>query len=173
MSRPTQIASMRLKQKWHAIIATAGTARRRMTGRSGPTVSEPAGRATVAMEAEARGAEGGGSTRERPPSFRTDPAAEAGLQPVRSPVTTPFARDRALDTRHQLLRPLLHPQPRHPPEFADVVGNHGDPIRHGDRRDQEIPLADRATAQCEPEATVTFRRLAIERYDLKGRPRPE
>src|SRR5205809_4015588 len=36
-----------------------------------------------------------------PPSFRTDPAAEAGLQPVRSPVTTLFARDRALDARHQ------------------------------------------------------------------------
>src|SRR6184192_3797358 len=47
MSRPTQIESMRLKEKWHAIIATAGAASRRITGRSGPTVSEPCGRATV------------------------------------------------------------------------------------------------------------------------------
>src|SRR5438094_869971 len=47
MSRPTQIESMRLKEKWHAIIATAGAASRRITGRSGPTVSEPGGRATV------------------------------------------------------------------------------------------------------------------------------
>ena len=34
--------SIRLNVKWHAIIATAGTARRNTTGRSGPTVSEPA-----------------------------------------------------------------------------------------------------------------------------------
>src|SRR5438046_10530242 len=47
MSRPTQIESMRLKEKWHAIIATAGAASRRITGRSGPTVSEPGVRATV------------------------------------------------------------------------------------------------------------------------------
>src|SRR5256885_11528614 len=45
--RSTQIASMRLKQKWHAIIATAGAASRRITGRSGPTVSAPADRAVV------------------------------------------------------------------------------------------------------------------------------
>ena len=34
--------SMRLKEKWHAIMATAGAASRNTTGRSGPVVSEPA-----------------------------------------------------------------------------------------------------------------------------------
>src|SRR5438876_11964441 len=97
MSRPTQIASMRLKQKWHAIIATAGTARRRMTGRSGPRVSEPAGRATVVMEAEATEAGGGGSTREGcRPSGRTP---QARLGATRSALTT---RDLTLETRHVL-----------------------------------------------------------------------
>src|ERR1044072_7843204 len=33
--------SMMLNERWHAIIATAGTARRSTTGRSGPTVSAP------------------------------------------------------------------------------------------------------------------------------------
>src|SRR5437879_3609540 len=42
MSRPTQMLSIRLKEKWHAIIATAGAASRNTTGRSGPVVSEPA-----------------------------------------------------------------------------------------------------------------------------------
>src|SRR5712664_314302 len=42
MSRPTQMLSIRLKEKWHAIIATAGTARRSTTGRNGPTVRDPA-----------------------------------------------------------------------------------------------------------------------------------
>src|SRR2546428_9611994 len=42
MSRPTQMLSIRLKEKWHAIIATAGAASRRTIGRSGPVVSEPA-----------------------------------------------------------------------------------------------------------------------------------
>src|SRR3989442_8445845 len=65
MSLPTQMLSIRLKQKWHAIIATAGAARRRMTGRSGPTVRVPGGRARVVMGAEGTGAGGGGSTRGR------------------------------------------------------------------------------------------------------------
>ena len=34
--------SIRLNEKWQAIIATAGTARRNTTGRSGPTVRDPA-----------------------------------------------------------------------------------------------------------------------------------
>src|SRR5882762_9936975 len=42
MRRPTQMLSIRLKEKWHAIIATAGAASPRTTGRSGPVVSEPA-----------------------------------------------------------------------------------------------------------------------------------
>src|SRR2546425_4743667 len=42
MSRPTQMLSIRLKEKWHAIIATAGAASRKTTDRSGPVVSEPA-----------------------------------------------------------------------------------------------------------------------------------
>src|SRR5213592_5129507 len=42
MSRPTQMLSIRLKEKWHAIIATAGAASRKTTGRSGPVVSDPA-----------------------------------------------------------------------------------------------------------------------------------
>src|SRR2546422_3692656 len=42
MSRPTQMLSIRLKEKWHAIIATAGAASRKTTGRSGPAVSAPA-----------------------------------------------------------------------------------------------------------------------------------
>src|SRR5712671_7627758 len=41
MSRPTQMLSIRLKEKWHAIIATAGAASRRTTGRSAPVVSDP------------------------------------------------------------------------------------------------------------------------------------
>src|SRR5690242_15590349 len=57
------MASMRLKQKWHAIIATAGMASFRMTGRSGPTVSEPGVPATLVMAPEATGAPGRGSTR--------------------------------------------------------------------------------------------------------------
>src|SRR5213592_2174630 len=53
--------SIRLKQKWHAIIATAGAARRRMTGRSGPTVRVPAGRArVVTVQRQGAGAGGGG-----------------------------------------------------------------------------------------------------------------
>src|SRR2546422_11291097 len=56
------MASMRLKQKWHAIMATAGAASFRMTGRSGPTVSEPGVRATLVMAPEATGAPGRGST---------------------------------------------------------------------------------------------------------------
>src|SRR2546425_8958207 len=42
MSRPTQMLSIRLKEKWHAIIATAGAASRKTMGRSGPVVSAPA-----------------------------------------------------------------------------------------------------------------------------------
>src|SRR5712664_4637239 len=34
--------SIRLNEKWQAIIATAGTARRSTTGRNGPTVRDPA-----------------------------------------------------------------------------------------------------------------------------------
>src|SRR5438093_2329333 len=34
--------SIRLNEKWQAIIATAGAARRSTTGRSGPTVRDPA-----------------------------------------------------------------------------------------------------------------------------------
>src|SRR5437879_10742149 len=63
MSLPTQMLSIRLKQKWHAIIATAGAARRRMTGRSGPTVSVPAGRARV-VTVKGRPLSGIGGTRD-------------------------------------------------------------------------------------------------------------
>src|SRR2546427_1756081 len=42
MSRPPQMLSIRLKEKWHAIIATAGAASRKTMGRSGPVVSAPA-----------------------------------------------------------------------------------------------------------------------------------
>src|SRR2546427_3371733 len=38
----TTLFRSRLKEKWHAIIATAGAASRKTTGRSGPVVSEPA-----------------------------------------------------------------------------------------------------------------------------------
>src|SRR2546422_8244397 len=57
---------MRLKEKWQAIIATAGAASRRMTGRSGPTVSDPRrGRSTVVMAPQATGAGRQGSTSAR------------------------------------------------------------------------------------------------------------
>src|SRR5256712_7249208 len=56
------MASMRLKQKWHAIIATAGAASFRMTGRSGPTVSAPGVRVVLVMAPEATGGPGRGST---------------------------------------------------------------------------------------------------------------
>src|SRR2546430_13646798 len=56
------MASMRLKQKWHAIIATAGAASFRMTGRSGPTVSAPGVRVVLIMAPEATGAPARGST---------------------------------------------------------------------------------------------------------------
>src|SRR6266480_1611062 len=51
------MASMRLKQKWHAIIATAGAASFRMTGRSAPGV-----RVVLIMAPEATGAPAWGST---------------------------------------------------------------------------------------------------------------
>src|SRR2546430_17671697 len=41
MSRPTQMLSIRLKEKWQAIMATAGAASRNTTGRSGPVVRDP------------------------------------------------------------------------------------------------------------------------------------
>src|SRR6266550_4974297 len=41
MSRPTQMLSIRLKEKWQAIMATAGAASRNATGRSGPVVRDP------------------------------------------------------------------------------------------------------------------------------------
>src|SRR5690349_22526393 len=63
MRWPTHIESMRLNEKWQAIIATAGAASFRMTGRRGPTVSEPGVRATLVMAPEATGAPGRGSTR--------------------------------------------------------------------------------------------------------------
>src|SRR5438132_13287956 len=56
------MASMRLKQKWHAIIATAGAASFRMTGRSGPMVRAPGVRVVLVMAPEATGAPGRGST---------------------------------------------------------------------------------------------------------------
>src|SRR5205807_2154679 len=59
MSRPTQIESIRLKQKWQAIIATAGAASCRMTGRSGPTVSDPGTRVALVMAPEATALRGG------------------------------------------------------------------------------------------------------------------
>src|SRR5437879_12577049 len=60
---------MRLNEKWHAIMATAGTASRRITGGRGPTVSEPGVRATVVMVREATAADGGGATRQRTLGF--------------------------------------------------------------------------------------------------------
>src|SRR3989442_6497 len=54
------MASMRLKQKWHAIIATAGAASFRMTGWSGPTVSAPGVRVVLAMARKLPGRRPGG-----------------------------------------------------------------------------------------------------------------
>src|SRR2546428_10547663 len=51
---------MRLREKWPAIIATAGAASRRITGRSGPTVSEPGVRATVVTLGKLPGRRPGG-----------------------------------------------------------------------------------------------------------------
>src|SRR5438105_12263710 len=48
INRPTQMLSIRLNEKWQAIIATAGAARRSTTGRSGPTVRDPEGGAAAA-----------------------------------------------------------------------------------------------------------------------------
>src|SRR6266550_4678365 len=48
MSRPTQMLSIKLKEKWHAIIATAGAARLRTARRNGPTVRRPGWLAGVA-----------------------------------------------------------------------------------------------------------------------------
>src|SRR5205807_362988 len=86
MSRPTQIESIRLKQKWQAIIATAGAASCRMTGRSGPTVSDPGARVTLVMAPQATGAWRRGSTRRRgaPPY--------SGSVGVRRRRTAPLAR---------------------------------------------------------------------------------
>src|SRR5881396_1882949 len=75
------MASMRLKQKWHAIIATAGAASFRMTGRSGPTVSAPGVRVVLIMAPEATGAPARGST-----SWFFDPVATACLAVVQRAV---------------------------------------------------------------------------------------
>src|SRR6266550_3763215 len=48
MRRPTQMLSIKLKEKWHAIIATAGAARLRTARRNGPTVRRPGWLAGVA-----------------------------------------------------------------------------------------------------------------------------
>src|SRR5207247_6407012 len=75
------MASMRLKQKWHAILATAGAARFRMPGRSGPTVSAPGVRVVLIMAPEATGAPARGST-----SGFFDPVATACLAVVQRAV---------------------------------------------------------------------------------------
>src|SRR5438094_9365558 len=94
------MASMRLKQKWHAIIATAGAASFRMTGRSGPTVSAPGVRVVLIMAPEATGAPARGST-----SGLVDPVATACLAVVQRAVRgiqqrlerRPVARQRCHD----------------------------------------------------------------------------
>src|SRR3989442_1008026 len=102
------MASMRLKQKWHAIIATAGAASFRMTGRSGPTVSAPGVRVVLVMAPEATGAPGRGST-----SGFFSPVATAGLGVVQ----------RAIRRVHERL------------ERRPVARMHGHADAHGERRD--------------------------------------
>src|SRR6266513_4084129 len=106
------MASMRLKQKWHAIIATAGAASFRMTGRSGPTVRAPGVRVVLVMAPEATGAPGRGST-----SRFFYPAATAGFGVVQRTV-------RGIQERL---------------ERRPVARMHGDPDAHGERRLFAVP----------------------------------
>src|SRR3989454_1986808 len=109
------MASMRLKQKGHAIIATAGAASLRMTGRSGPTVSAPGVRVVLVMAPEATGAPGRGST-----SGFFCPAVAACLGVVQRAVRgveerlerRPVARVHGDADAHRERRPLA--VPRHP-----------------------------------------------------------
>src|SRR3989475_6716541 len=106
------MASMRLKQKWHAIIATAGAASFRMTGRSGPTVSAPGVRVVLIMAPEATGAPAWGST-----SGFFAPAATACLAVVQRAV-----------------RGVQEPLERGP-----VARMHGHADAHGERRLLAVP----------------------------------
>src|SRR5437660_9906355 len=106
------MASMRLKQKWHAIIATAGAASFRMTGRSGPTVSAPGVRVVLIMAPEATGAPARGST-----SGFFDPVATACLAVVQ--------------------RAILGIQDRL--ELGPVARMHGHTDAHGERRLLAVP----------------------------------
>src|SRR5256886_3724730 len=108
------MASMRWKQKWHAIIATAGAASFRMTGRSGPTVSAPGVRVVLIMAPEATGAPARGST-----SGFFDPVATACLAVVQRAVRGvqerlergPVARMHGHADAHGERRPLPRPRP--------------------------------------------------------------
>src|SRR2546426_5008456 len=106
------MASMRLKQKWHAIIATAGAASFRMTGRSGPTVSAPGVRVVLVMAPEATGGPGRGST-----SGFFCPGAAACLAVVQRAV-------RGVQERL---------------ERRPVARMHGHPDAHGERRLRPVP----------------------------------
>src|SRR5256884_6084988 len=106
------MASMRLKQKWHAIIAPAGAASFRMTGRSGPTVSAPGVRVVLIMAPEATGAPAWGST-----SGFFAPAATACLAVVQRAV-----------------RGVQEPLERGP-----VARMHGHADAHGERRLLAVP----------------------------------
>src|SRR5207245_9282741 len=106
------MASMRLKQKWHAIIATAGAASFRMTGRSGPTVSAPGVRVVLIMAPEATGAPARGST-----SGFFDPVATACLAVVQ----------RAIRGIQERL------------ERGAVARMHGHADAHGERRVDSFP----------------------------------
>src|SRR5437762_11644822 len=104
------MASMRLKQKWHAIIATAGAARFRMTGRSGPTVSAPGVRLVLAMAPEATGAPGRGPT-----SGFFSPGAAARLGVVQGAVRGVQERLERRPAARMHGHPAAHRQRRLPP----------------------------------------------------------
>src|SRR2546421_10451815 len=81
-------STLRVKQKWQAILATAGAASCRMTGRSGPTVSDLGAWVTLVMAPQATGAWRRGSTRRR-----VAPPYSGGVG-VRRRRTAPLARPR-------------------------------------------------------------------------------
>src|SRR2546422_7312485 len=62
-----------------------------------------------------------------PPSFRTDPTAEAGLQPVRSPVATPRSEEHTseLQSRLHLVCRLLLEKKKHQPSSQPITAHEG------------------------------------------------
>src|SRR5437870_9983457 len=110
------MVSMRLKQKWHAIIATAGAASFRMTGRSGPTVSAPGVRVVLIMAPEATGAPARGST-----SGFFDPVATACLAVVQRAVRSEEHTSELQSRGHLVCRLLLEKKKNKDKKYRESV----------------------------------------------------